>query len=49
MYTGQHNTEKRGHKFMPRAGFESTIPMLERFYNIRALHSEASGIVTKTK
>jgi len=25
-YTGQHNTEKRGYTFMPRAGFEPTIP-----------------------
>jgi len=26
-YTEQHNTEKRGHRSMPRAGFESTIPL----------------------
>jgi len=26
-YTGQHNTEKRGHTSMPRAGFEPMIPV----------------------
>jgi len=29
-YTGQHNTEKRGHTSMPRAGFEPKIPVLDR-------------------
>jgi hypothetical protein len=28
-YTGQHNTQKRGHISMPRAGFEPVIPVLE--------------------
>jgi hypothetical protein len=29
-YTGQHNTEKRGHTSVPRAGFEPTISVFER-------------------
>jgi hypothetical protein len=28
-YTGQHNTEESGHKFMPRVRSEHTIPMFE--------------------
>jgi hypothetical protein len=28
-YTGQHNTERRRHTSMPRAGFEPAIPMFE--------------------
>jgi hypothetical protein len=27
---GQHHTEKRGHIYMPRAGFEPVIPVLDR-------------------
>jgi hypothetical protein len=30
-YTVQHNTEKRGHTFIPRAGFEPAIPVFERW------------------
>jgi hypothetical protein len=29
-YTGQHNTERGGQATMPRAGFEPTIPEIER-------------------
>jgi len=29
-YTGQHNTEKRGHTSTPRAGFEPTMPWTVR-------------------
>jgi hypothetical protein len=36
-YTGQHNTEKRGHTSMPRAGFEPTIPVFEWSNTVRAL------------
>jgi hypothetical protein len=42
-YTGQHNTEKRGHTFMPRARFESTIPVFERVKTMRALDRAAIG------
>jgi hypothetical protein len=28
-YTGQHNTERRRHTSVPRAGFEPAIPMFE--------------------
>jgi hypothetical protein len=28
--TGQHNTETRRHTYMPRAGFETAIPMFKR-------------------
>jgi len=34
-YTGQHNTEKRGHISMPRAGFEPAIPVFERSKTVR--------------
>jgi len=30
LHTAQHNTEKRGHTSMPRAGFEPAIPVFER-------------------
>jgi hypothetical protein len=30
LQTGQHNTEKRGHIFMPLVGFELMIPVFER-------------------
>jgi len=36
-YTGKHNTEKRGHTSMPRAGFKPTIPLFERSKAVRAL------------
>jgi len=29
-YTGEHNTQKRGHTSMPRAGFEIMIPVFEQ-------------------
>jgi len=29
--SGQHDIEKRGHTSMPRARFESTIPMFELY------------------
>jgi hypothetical protein len=35
-YTGQHNTEKRGHTSMPRVGFEPKIPVFERPKTVRA-------------
>jgi hypothetical protein len=34
-YTGQHNTEKRGHISMPRARFETTIQVFERSKTVR--------------
>jgi len=42
-YTGQHNTEKRGHTSMPRAGFEPTIPVFERSKTVRALDRAVIG------
>jgi len=42
-YTGQHNTEKHGHRSMPRAGFEHTIPVLERLKTVRFLDRAATG------
>jgi len=42
-YTGQHNTEKRGHTSMPRAGFEPMIPIFERSKTVRASDRAASG------
>jgi len=42
-YTGQHNTEKRGHTSMPRAGFEPMIPVFERLKNVRALDRAVIG------
>jgi hypothetical protein len=43
-YTGQHNTEKRGHTSMPRAGFEPTILVFERLKTVRALDLAALGL-----
>jgi hypothetical protein len=40
-YTGQRNTEKRGHILMPREEFEPTIPVFERPNTVRASDSEA--------
>jgi len=36
-HTGQHNTEKRRHTSMPRAGFEPATPVFERPKIVRAL------------
>jgi hypothetical protein len=35
-YIGKHNTEKRGHTSMPRAGFEPVIPVFERSKTVLA-------------
>jgi hypothetical protein len=37
LHTGQHNTEKRRHISMPRAGFGPAIPMFERPKTVLAL------------
>jgi hypothetical protein len=42
-YTGQHNTEKRGHTSMPGAGFERTIPEFERLKTGRDLDRATTG------
>jgi len=42
LYTGQHNTEKRGHTSMPGVGFEPTISVLERPKTVRALDRAAT-------
>jgi hypothetical protein len=42
-YTGQHNTEKRAHMSMPRAGFEPTIPAFEWLKTVRVLDRAAIG------
>jgi hypothetical protein len=42
-YTGQNNTEKRGHTSMPRAGFEPMILVFGRFKTVRALDRAAIG------
>jgi hypothetical protein len=39
-----HNTEKRGHTSMPRAGFESVIPVFERPKTVRTLGSTRSSL-----
>jgi hypothetical protein len=36
-YTEQHNTEKRGHTSMLRAGFEPAMPVFELSKTVRAL------------
>jgi hypothetical protein len=38
-----HNTEKRGHTSVPRAGFEPVIPVFERPKTVRALDRTAIG------
>jgi hypothetical protein len=38
-----HNTEKRRHTSMPRAGFEPVIPVFERPKTVRALDRAAIG------
>jgi len=40
-YTGQHNTVKRGHTFMPRVGFEPTMSVFVWYKTARASDSEA--------
>jgi hypothetical protein len=40
-YTGQHNIEKRGHKSIPQAGFEPTIPLFELLKTICSLNRAA--------
>jgi len=42
-YTGQRNTEKRGHTSVPREGFETAIPVFERSNTARDLDSAATG------
>jgi len=42
-YTRQHNTEERGHTYMPRVGFESMIPVFERSKTVRASDRSATG------
>jgi len=37
------NTEKCGHTTMPRAGYETTIPVFERPTKVRALDRAATG------
>jgi hypothetical protein len=41
--TGQHNTEKREHTTIPRAGLEPTIPVFERLKTVHALDRAAIG------
>jgi len=48
-YTGQNNTEKRGHTSMPRQGFEATIPVFERLKTVRALDCSVIGTGTTQK
>jgi len=43
LHTGQHNTEKRGHTSMPRAGFVPTISVFERLRTVRASDRTATG------
>jgi hypothetical protein len=42
-YTGQHNTEKRGHTSMSRARFEPMIPVFERLKMVSASDRAATG------
>jgi len=42
-YTGQHNTQKRGHTSVPRAGFETAIPVFEQTKTVGALDRAAIG------
>jgi hypothetical protein len=44
LHIGQYNTEKRKtHTYMPRAGFEPTIPVFVQSMTVRALDGAASG------
>jgi len=43
-YTGQHKTEKRGHRSVPREEFELKVPMFERSKATEALDLVSSGI-----
>jgi len=42
-YIGQHNTEKRGQTYMPRAEFETIIPVFEGYNTIRFLDCTGTG------
>jgi hypothetical protein len=42
-YTEQHDTEKRQHISMPRAGLEPAIPVFEQSNSVRALDCAAIG------
>jgi len=42
-FTGQHNTEKRGHTLMPGAGFEPMIGVFERSNIIQRLSAATGG------
>jgi hypothetical protein len=42
-YTGEHNTEKRGHTSMSREGFQPTTTVLERTKTTCVLHRVATG------
>jgi hypothetical protein len=44
-YTGQHKQKKRGQTSMPRVGYESTIPVVERAIAFHALDRAATAIV----
>jgi len=44
-YTGQHNTEKRWHTSMPRAGFEPATPVFERSKTVRPLGPAAFFLI----
>lgn len=46
-YTEQHRIEKHWHTYMPRQGFEQTIPMFERFKAIRVLYGATTETVYK--
>jgi hypothetical protein len=48
MGMGQNNTETRGYISMPRAEFETTIPLIKRSKTICALDSMAAEIGLKT-
>jgi len=43
LHTGQRNKEKCGHTFMPRVGFEPTIPVLEQPKTVLTLDRVATG------
>jgi len=47
--TEQHNTEKRGHTFMPRAVSEPKIPLFGRFKSIRNWYRQRSCYRRKTE
>jgi hypothetical protein len=45
-YTGQHNTVKRRHTSMPRAGFDPTIPVFALSKTVRVLDRMSIGTGT---